>query len=45
MKKSYRLKNYTVLDKRRFNLLVWNMAKSWFNSTEQVPSPSVSSRI
>jgi len=45
VKKSYGLKNYTALDKRRFNLLVWNMVKSLSNSTEQVPSPSVSSRL
>ena len=40
--KKYGFKNYNVLDKRQFDLLIWNMMKSLSNNAEQVSSSSLS---
>jgi hypothetical protein len=36
--KKYDFKNYDALDKRQFNLLIWNMVKNLSNNAEQVSS-------
>ncbi|WP_370574276.1 hypothetical protein [Methanomethylovorans sp.] len=38
MSKKYGFKSYNVLDKRQFNLLMWNMVKNLSNNAEQVSS-------
>ncbi len=38
MSKKYGFKNYTVLDRRQFDLLMWNLMKTLSNNTEQVSS-------
>lgn len=40
--KKYGFKSYNVLDKRQFNLLMWNMMKTLSNNAEQVSSSSLS---
>ena len=40
--KKYGFKNYDVLDKRQFNLLIWNMVKNLSNNAEQVSSSPLS---
>lgn len=37
--KKYGFKSYNVLDKRQFNLLVWNIAKSLSNNVQVSASP------
>ncbi|MCC7575470.1 MAG: hypothetical protein KK926_01380 [Methanomethylovorans sp.] len=44
MNKKYGFRHYNVLDRRQFNLLMWNMMKSLSNSSEHVPSSSPSCR-
>jgi len=43
MSKKYGFKNYTVLDRRQFDLLMWNLMKTLSDNDEQVSSSSSSS--
>lgn len=42
MSKKCGFKNYSVLDKRQFDLIMWNMIKSMSNNAKKVPPSSLS---